>query len=205
MSFKILCLFIILGITIAGNVPMPPPPMPDMPDKPDDDVNYCSTLYPECPEFCPAIYDPVCAKYQVPCLYGVCPPAIYVTYPSACVACQDPNVVSYRHGTCEECEEEVPEEEEYPEEEECEEEEEEYEEEDCECEEEEEKHFCKKAEHYGSGKKVACTQEYNPVCGYFKGCPNGKCYETFPNGCVACYYGCADYYIEGECPKSKHD
>jgi len=47
---------------------------------------------------------------------------------------------------------------------------------------------------------VLCIHDYIPVCGYWNSCPNGVCQQTFGNNCLACYYGGADYYIDGECP-----
>ena len=213
MSFKVLCLFLALGISLIAAQP-----------------DYCTALYihcPECSEVCPDFDDPVCAKYQIPCDYGLCSPPIYKTYPNACFACQDANIISFAFGACEEdcgeneecyeeictdceeeehicidCEEEEPcpdceeeEEEECPE---CEEEEEPgCEEEGCEVDEEEEEVTCKIVPDVS----VFCYQDYYaPVCGHFLDCPNGVCHKTFKNDCVACYYGYADWYIAGVCP-----
>jgi len=82
--FTILCLFLLLGISIA---------------QPGPNEFYCHSNYPRVPEFCPEIYEPVCAKFQVKCFRAPCP-LLQREYPNGCSACENPNVVSYTVGEC---------------------------------------------------------------------------------------------------------
>jgi hypothetical protein len=48
-----------------------------------------------------------------------------------------------------------------------------------------------------------CTQEYDPVCGWFSEeikCIKYPCASTFSNGCGACKDTNVAYYTKGECP-----
>ncbi|HYD03149.1 MAG TPA: hypothetical protein VEC16_02515 [Alphaproteobacteria bacterium] len=51
---------------------------------------------------------------------------------------------------------------------------------------------------------VACTMEYNPVCGWFGQniqCIDYPCAATYGNGCTACSDENVEYYTEGLCPE----
>ena len=53
------------------------------------------------------------------------------------------------------------------------------------------------------GDKIACTMDYNPVCGFFNSsikCFKYPCANTYSNGCGACADSKVEYYIQGECP-----
>ena len=199
-SFPLICLFLLLGIAIAA----------------EDTEYYCPYVCADCEEEpCLETSGPVCAKYQFECVYPCF--SVEQTFPNVCAACQDGYVISYRYGSCEqeECEENdgdcykegCTECQEVEEEcEECEEEEEEEEEEGPGCEEEDCEEPGDEEEEVNCNKvppkvKVVCySQDYNPVCGHFFDCPDGVCSKTFKNGCVACYYDHADWYIAGVCP-----
>ena len=63
----------------------------------------------------------------------------------------------------------------------------------------EERHYCSNISREGR----FCTQEYAPVCGWFKEeikCIKWSCAMTFSNGCFACLDEKVEYYINGECP-----
>lgn len=47
-----------------------------------------------------------------------------------------------------------------------------------------------------------CTEEYNPVCGYFTkevNCIRAPCADTYSNPCYACQNSMVSYYRFGEC------
>ncbi|MFH1365401.1 MAG: hypothetical protein ABIH28_02365 [archaeon] len=49
----------------------------------------------------------------------------------------------------------------------------------------------------------ACTEQYNPVCGWFNSnikCIMFPCAQTFGNSCSACSNKDVEYYTEGSCP-----
>ena len=49
-----------------------------------------------------------------------------------------------------------------------------------------------------------CTQEYDPVCGWFAEniqCIKYPCANTYSNSCFACSNSDVLYWTEGECPK----
>jgi putative hemolysin len=51
--------------------------------------------------------------------------------------------------------------------------------------------------------QVACTMDYNPVCGWFNEsikCFAYPCAQTYGNACGACADGKVAYYTKGECP-----
>jgi len=48
-----------------------------------------------------------------------------------------------------------------------------------------------------------CTQNYDPVCGWFSEdiqCVQYPCASTYSNSCSACIDEKVDYWTEGECP-----
>jgi hypothetical protein len=64
-----------------------------------------------------------------------------------------------------------------------------------------EKTYCEDTQR---GENIACTMDYNPVCGWNDSgeiqCIKYPCAETYSNGCVACSNEYVEYYTPGECP-----
>ena len=120
-SFKFLCLFLALGISIVA-AQLYPEFGPEITGL-ILSYHYCNSRASEW-EVCPDIYEPVCADYYGPS-YSIsdtdlvdyyADDAVHrKTYPNACSACQDIGVSGYRDGgPCEEdCEEDCEEEEEW--------------------------------------------------------------------------------------------
>lgn len=63
------------------------------------------------------------------------------------------------------------------------------------------KYFCLET----SNEDYACTQEYDPVCGWFDStkveCVDYPCAEDFSNSCEACRNSNVKYWTEGVCPE----
>ncbi|QEI12209.1 hypothetical protein [Cellvibrio japonicus] len=55
------------------------------------------------PQICTMEFNPVCAKRDtgIRCVKAPCPSSTQQTFSNACMACADPQVISYRPGSCE--------------------------------------------------------------------------------------------------------
>ena len=63
-------------------------------------------------------------------------------------------------------------------------------------------HFCSEAER----EVEVCTQEYNPVCGWYHSeveCETTPCATTEPNPCYACKNPDVEFWTWGECPENR--
>ncbi len=114
-SFKFLCLFLALGISI-GAAQLYPELEPGL--EPNYSYYYCNERTTnEWWEPCPEIYEPVCADYYGPpdisadVSFADYDAIVRKTFPNACSACQGIGAIGYRtggpcEGDCgEECEE----------------------------------------------------------------------------------------------------
>ena len=152
---------------------------------------FCSNTYPERDQFCPLIFEPVCANYPLMCLTPPCPQVQVQDFANSCEACADSNVESYVDGFCSvyiaeggEFEDEVVE--------------------NVESGATGEGEFGEEGWfdgqivcHNPPGVEILCADIYDPVCGYVTGQDVG---QTYANECVACTQGNVDYYVGGACP-----